>query len=216
MVTKLHRHMGALIRENVITSLPNNKSIHISPFWYSIGNMLPDISWLPLTHPHFEAQSKPYMSNMLDTALRKHRRQKADALYVSPIFSLRLGIVSHYLCDFFCVAHQGAGINGAKWHLNYEHQMRDFFYDHRSEIEALCRFEPTHMSFSKNASTADVLLEEFRRWHDSYSATQSDFIRDFQEFRNSSEDRVEAFMTDIRTAIGCCTNLLYAFAVAEK
>lgn len=213
MVTKLHRHMGALIRENVLSSLPNKGAIRISPFWYGIGNMLPDISWLPLTHPHFAIRSQPYMSEMLDTTIRKHRRQRSDALFISPIFSLRLGVVCHYLCDFFCVAHQGKGINGAKHHLDYEHEMRDFFYENRSEIEALCRFVPDHVSLIGKRASTDVLLEEFRRWHDSYSQKQCRYIRDFLHSNHTYEDRMEAFLTDIRTAVECCTSLIYVLAL---
>jgi hypothetical protein len=216
MVTKLHRHMGALIRENVLSSLPDKKAIRISPFWYSIGNMLPDISWLPLTHPHFAVRSQPYMSDMLDTTIRKHSRQNSDALFISPIFSLRLGIVCHYLCDFFCVAHQGEGINGARHHLNYEHEMRDFFYENRNEIEALCRFVPDHISPTVKTASTDMLLEEFRRWHDSYAEKQYRHISDFLYSKSVPEDRVEAFLTDIRTAIACCTSLIYTLALQNS
>lgn len=215
MVTKLHRHMGALIRENVVASLPKDKSIRLSSFWYGIGNMLPDISWLPLTHPHFAVRSKPFMSEMLTTSIRKQQKQSVDSFMVSPLFSLRLGIVCHYLCDFFCVAHQGEGINGARHHLDYEHEMRDFFYENRSEIESLCRMVPNKVSFSNSPATTDLLLEEFQRWHKNYSIAQSDFIRDFLQRENSTDDRIDAFLTDIRTAIGCCSSLMYAFAVQK-
>lgn len=208
--------MGALIRENVLSSLPDKKSIRISPFWYGFGNMLPDISWLPLTHPHFAQRSQPYMSEMLDTTIRKHAKHRSDALFVSPIFSLRLGVVCHYLCDFFCVAHQGKGINGAKHHLNYEHEMRDFFYENRNEIEALCRFVPDHFSLIDSAVGTDALLEEFRRWHDTYAEKQYQHISDFLYSKKSSEDRVEAFLTDIRTAIACCTSLIYVLALKNN
>lgn len=207
--------MGALIRENVLSNLPNKKSIRISPFWYAVGNMLPDISWLPITHPHFAVRSQPFMSEMLDKTISKHQRQRTDAMFISPIFSVRLGIVCHYLCDFFCVAHQGEGINGAKHHLNYEHEMRDFFYDNRNEIEALCRFVPESMTLVGTPASTDILLEEFSRWHDSYSEKQYDYIRDFLYSRSDSEDRVEAFLTDIRTAIACCTSLVYTLALQK-
>lgn len=213
MVTKLHRHMGALIRQNVLSSLTNKKAIRISPFWYSIGNMLPDISWLPLTHPHFALRSQPFMSGMLETTVRKHSRQRPDSLFVSPVFSLRLGIVCHYLCDFFCVAHQGEGINGAKHHLNYEHEMRDFFYENRTEIEALCHYVPDHVTLLSVPANTDGLLEEFSRWHDSYSRKQYHHISDFLYSKKSCDDPMEAFLTDIRTAVACCTSLIYALAI---
>ena len=216
MVTKLHRHMGALIRQNVLASLPKDRTIRINPFLYAVGNMLPDISWLPLTQPHFQSKSKPFMSKLLDKTIQKHRRHRNDALFVSPIFSLRLGILSHYLCDYFCVAHQGNGINGARHHLNYEHSMRDFFYDHRNEIEALCHFVPTKITFAEKVESTDDVLYEFKKWHELYAERQSQFIDSFLFGDQLSDNRVDAFLTDIQTAIACCTNLIYSFAATSN
>ena len=213
MVTKLHRHMGAMIRDNVIAALPKEQSIHISPFWYAVGNMLPDMSWLPVTHPHYAVQSAPFIRKKLTLSLRKHRRHDLDQFIVSPIFSLRLGIVSHYLCDFFCVAHQGSGIDGARRHLDYEHEMRDFFYDHRSAIEALCRFQPDMVHETSMPATSDSLHKVFEQWHDEYSKSQSLTLCDFEAFQISAAQLYAAFITDIRTAIACCTCLLCAFSV---
>lgn len=213
MVTKLHRHMGAMIRENVIAALPQDQSIRISPFWYGLGNMLPDICWLPLTHPHFAVYSAPFIRKKLTLSLRKHRRHDLDQFFVSPVFSLRLGIISHYLCDFFCVAHQGSGIDGARRHLDYEHEMRDFFYDHRSEIEALCRYQPKMHNGHAMPATAESLHEVFQEWHDEYKLSQSMTLHDFHIVQNSSSQRTDAFVTDIRTAIACCTSLFCAFAI---
>ena len=220
MVTKLHKHMGAMIRKNVIASLLPEQSIRISPFWYALGNMLPDMCWLPVTHPHFEARSASYIRKKLELSLNKHRRQELDQLIVSPIFSLRLGIVSHYLCDFFCVAHQGYGINGAKRHLDYEHDMRDYFYEHKAEIEELCRFNPNtdniQSSLSAVEATSDSLLELFENWHEEYRISQSAFLQDFNDFQISASEQTDAFMTDILTAIECCTSLFCAFAEPAK
>ena len=204
--------MGAMIRKNVIAALPKEQSIRISPFWYALGNMLPDMCWLPVTHPHFEARSAAFIRVKLDLSLNKHRRHDLDQLIVSPIFSLRLGIVSHYLCDFFCVAHQGRGINGAKRHLDYEHDMRDYFYEHKAEIEELCRFTPKSSDASAKAATSDSLVELFEIWHDKYSVSQSGFLREFNNFQISAAEQREAFITDIQTAIECCTSLFCAFA----
>ncbi|MEI8198982.1 MAG: zinc dependent phospholipase C family protein [Eubacteriales bacterium] len=212
MVTKLHRHMGAMIRKNVIAFLPKEQSIRISPFWYELGNMLPDMCWLPVTHPHFEVRSVSYIRKKLDLSLNKHRRHELDQFIISPVFSLRLGIVSHYLCDFFCVAHQGSGINGARRHLDYEHAMRDYFYEHKAEIESLCRFTPVSSDKQGSPATSDSLLELFENWHEQYSISQSSFLRDFNAFQISAVEETAAFLTDIQTAIECCTYLFCAFA----
>lgn len=204
--------MGAMIRDNVIAALPRTQSIRISPFWYALGNILPDMSWLPVTHPHYAEHSAPFIRKKLSLSLLKHRRHALDQYFVSPVFSLRLGIVSHYLCDFFCVAHQGSGIDGARRHLEYEHEMRDFFYEHRSEVEALCRFQPTMADGRSMPATAESLHDVFETWHETYRRSQFMTLQEYDMSNHSVNQRTDAFVTDIRTAIACCTCLFCAFA----
>lgn len=211
MVTKLHRRMGTLIRQNVVAALSGDHHVRLSSFWYSLGNMLPDISWLPVTHPHFATRSFPYIYKKLGLSLAKHQKHDQDQYIVSPMFSLRLGIVSHYLCDFFCAAHQGDGINGAKRHLNYEHEMRDFFYEHTDEIESLCRFSPEPAGASDAPVDSDYLFELFDVWHSYYSRAQSSFLYSFSNSESQVHDLTEVFVTDIRTAIACCTCMICSF-----
>ena len=214
MVTKLHRRMGAMIRENVQAALPQNRAVRISAGWFSIGNILPDISWLPATHPHFFSRSAPYIFRKLFLSLEKHKSHSIDQFFISPFFSLRLGIVSHYLCDFFCAAHQGDGINGAKRHLNYEHEMRDFFKEHRAEIESLCRFMPEPVELpgeQTEAMSPDTLFSLFQEWHRGYECDQRRFLQNFGESETTLLERHSAYLLDIRTAVACCTCLICSF-----
>lgn len=214
MVTKLHRRMGAMIRENVQAALPQNRAVRISAGWFSIGNILPDISWLPATHPHFFSRSAPYIFRKLFLSLEKHKSHSIDQFFISPFFSLRLGIVSHYLCDFFCAAHQGDGINGAKRHLNYEHEMRDFFKEHRAEIESLCRFMPEPVELPGEQAEAmfpDTLFSLFQEWHRGYECDQRRFLQKFGESETTLLERHSAYLLDIRTAVACCTCLICSF-----
>ncbi len=214
MVTKLHRRMGAMIRENVQAALPQNRAVRISAGWFSIGNILPDISWLPATHPHFFSRSAPYIFRKLFLSLEKHKSHSIDQFFISPFFSLRLGIVSHYLCDFFCAAHQGDGINGAKRHLNYEHEMRDFFKEHRAEIESRCRFMPEPVELpgeQAEAMSPDTLFSLFQEWHRGYECDQRRFLQNFGESETTLLERHSAYLLDIRTAVACCTCLICSF-----
>ena len=214
MVTKLHRRMGAMIRENVQAALPQNRAVRISAGWFSIGNILPDISWLPATHPHFFSRSAPYIFRKLFLSLEKHKSHSIDQFFISPFFSLRLGIVSHYLCDFFCAAHQGDGINGAKRHLNYEHEMRDFFKEHRAEIESLCRFMPEPVKLPGEQAeemSPDTLFSLFQEWHRGYECDQHRFLQNFGESETTLLERHSAYLLDIRTAVACCTCLICSF-----
>ena len=214
MVTKLHKDMGRLIRENVLSALPGNDKIHIAPIWYAVGNILPDISLLPLLHPHYAAKSVPYIYKKLMISLAKHRRHHAEQYFFSPIFSLRLGIVCHYLCDFFCVAHQGEGIDGAKRHLNYEHEMRDFYYENQETIESLCRMKPKIRPMQDLGElSSEKIIEVFSAFHAIYKSQQSEFLFSFQSIVSMPYAlRKRAYITDILAAISCCTYVLCAFS----
>lgn len=87
MVTKLHRRMGAMIRENVQAALPQNRAVRISAGWFSIGNILPDISWLPATHPHFFSRSAPYIFRKLFLSREAQESLDRSVFYFAVLFA---------------------------------------------------------------------------------------------------------------------------------
>ena len=89
-----------------------------------------------------------------------------------------------------------------------------FFYENRNEIEALCRFVPDHFSLIDSGWSAQRLargISPLARYICGKQYQHQRFL-----YSKISEDRVEAFLTDIRTTIACCTSLIYVLALKNN
>ena len=98
MKTRIHRGLSELIREGCEGCL----NVQINPRWFSWGNVFPDCSHQRLLHLH-ELDSA---GRMVERMIRRYCRRGLDGRKVlSRWRSLRLGIISHYICDFTCFVH---------------------------------------------------------------------------------------------------------------
>lgn len=91
-------------------------TLHKRFFFY--GNVCPDIARFRVWAPHFASHSMPYVKKRIK-ALSRHpvsiEGERVDALY-----SMQLGILCHYICDFFCHVHSTAYEGNFRHHLTYE------------------------------------------------------------------------------------------------
>ena len=97
MKYKIHRSLAEQIREGCEGRL----NTRLRAGWFSFGNVYPDVSHQRIMHMH-EA----------DSAGRMVARWR----------SLRLGIISHYICDFMCYVHTPAFKGSLKEHRAYEEE----------------------------------------------------------------------------------------------
>lgn len=113
MKTRIHRRLSELIREGCEGRL----NVQINPRWFSAGNVYPDCTHQRLLHLH-ELDSA---GRMVERMIRRFCRRGVDSRKIlSRWRSLRLGIISHYICDFMCYAHT-ASFNGTlREHRSYE------------------------------------------------------------------------------------------------
>ena len=98
--------------------------------------------------------------------------------------------------------------------MNYEHEMRDFFKEHRAEIESLCRLMPEPVELpgeQAEAMSPDTLFSLFQEWHRGYECDQRRFLQNFGESETTLLERHRAYLLDIRTAVACCTCLICSF-----
>ena len=88
---------------------------------YIIGNMLPDINCIYPAHRLSTTENKMYKKLV-----------KIDNTDNYIIKSLKLGIINHYICDYFCYAHVIESI-GMK-HKRYETNLYKYYTEHIGEI----------------------------------------------------------------------------------
>ena len=96
MKYRIHRSLSELIREGCEGRL----NIQINPRWFAMGNVYPDC-----THQR---------------VLHLHEWESAGRMLLSRWRSLRLGIISHYICDFSCYAHTASFAGTLRQHRSYE------------------------------------------------------------------------------------------------
>ena len=101
------------------------KSINIIPkgfskFMFNFGLVLVDQSWLIKTHPHYMQKSLEYIHEKIEELLSV---KKFNAYY-----SMQLGIVVHYLCDFCCNSHISGSIGNISYHLKYERELQKHLF----------------------------------------------------------------------------------------
>ncbi len=113
MKTRIHRGLSELIREGCEGCL----NVQINPRWFSWGNVFPDCSHQRLLHLH-ELDSA---GRMVERMIRRYCRRGVDGRKVlSRWRSLRLGIISHYICDFTCFVHTASFKGSLREHRLYE------------------------------------------------------------------------------------------------
>ena len=113
MKTRIHRGLSELIREGCEGCL----NVQINSRWFSWGNVFPDCSHQRLLHLH-ELDSA---GRMVERMIRRYCRRGVDGRKVlSRWRSLRLGIISHYICDFTCFVHTASFKGSLREHRVYE------------------------------------------------------------------------------------------------
>jgi hypothetical protein len=113
-----------LIANSILENIDNNKSFFISEKNFIYGNIKPDISSKYLFMKHYHAES----FHMIVKKIKHLCSLNLDSL--SKYFSLskfnqELGVICHFLCDFFCVPHSQRWEfkHSMKKHMLYERQL---------------------------------------------------------------------------------------------
>ena len=112
------------VGEIVLTRLGQNKinEYNIDKTAYLIGNILPDLNCVYPAHR---------LSTTCDR-FNKHLKyiDNSDNKFMR---SLYLGVVTHYLCDYFCYAHISESLG--LLHKQYEKNLYNFFLKHRKDVD---------------------------------------------------------------------------------
>ena len=120
-----HVYISKLVYNETIKIFP----IHINRKLFRAGNVLSDYSPLVWTHPHYFTVSWDFFERYVDHVCRLGTEE--DAIEPDLVLSFQMGIICHYITDFFCRAHIGSGIGRKREHLQYE----DFLDNYRNSIK---------------------------------------------------------------------------------
>lgn len=114
MKVRTHVKLAELAFNNNIKTIPQG----FSKFMFNFGLVIVDQSWHVKTHPHYMQKSFDYVLEKIEKLVSV---KKFNAYY-----SMQLGIIVHYLCDFCCNAHISGSVGNIPYHLKYERDLQKY------------------------------------------------------------------------------------------
>jgi len=116
MKVKTHVKLAELSLIKNINAVPKG----FSKFMFNFGLVMVDQSWLVSTHPHYMQKSLGYINKKIEQLFSIKR--------FNAYYSMQLGLVVHYLCDFCCNSHISGSIGDISYHLKYERELQKYLF----------------------------------------------------------------------------------------
>lgn len=135
-----HYKMGCVIYKSM-----TNNTMPLNRFFFLLGNLAPDIFFSFCYRPHQYASSGPHIKGQIQ------RLCYGVATPRSASFSFNLGIIAHYVCDYFCYAHSPAFRGSSHEHYLYEKKQTV----KAGEMLPFEKQESTNLDFSELIGTLD-------------------------------------------------------------
>ena len=150
MKSASHHAMGHLLYEAL-----TKQGVKLDQELFVLGNLLPD--YLPelILNPHFTLKCQREI-HIFTEALAGQPVVRGEQL--PPEYALRLGILCHYLTDYFTFAHTPEFRLGLREHGAYEMQLNDYFRAHYTQQE--CTLDS--FTFARCECARDVTKEIYR------------------------------------------------------
>lgn len=157
MKMRIHRSLAALIAEGCEGRL----NIKINKRWFALGSIYPDCTHQRFIHMHEIGAAGNMVARMIHRFCKK---SLCSGQNLSWWRSLRLGIVMHYVCDFFCYVHT-VGFGGSLLeHRAYEQQQGAL--KNSIKTRDICSFYGIN---SPHGAVAKLIQVISKRQEDSYS-----------------------------------------------
>ena len=149
MRLKIHHTIG----KKVCSELKES-GLYIHEELFLLGNLFPD-----LIHSYFWRRHEYKHS-------REYFRKKLDMVKKRPILlSFHLGVLSHYICDYFCYPHSTCYGEGLIQHIIYEIRQK--------VPKDYCKLNMSNLTFS--IDNLDKLVEWYSLFRAAFFDDESDF-----------------------------------------
>lgn len=136
----------------------------------SFGNVLADMSYLSATHPHYQSKSMDFVTSMIKELCEYIPRLAYD---FGAVYLIKLGIVTHYLSDFFCKAHASDSLGNPKEHILYEFALNDYVEKN------YCKLLDTDFTEEFTvAKSFEEIEKHLKQWLEEYHSTSHSYEKD--------------------------------------
>ena len=150
------------------TYFTENLGVELDKRSFVAWNFLPDLAPSLLKLRHFK---KDIYDLVMERA--EHLAENGDRMTVEE-YSKQLGVLCHFMSDFFCYAHSEHFDGSKVGHLKYEVKMQFYGYRRRGMLHAV--------DLIANAAETDhslALYEQINELHDQYSQLSPSYGVDF-------------------------------------
>ena len=127
MFTQTHR----LIGETIGMAIRNQYPDILDEKAFQYGCMIPDYNLRLAAIPHYKNKSFEFITGMIQKA-----RSMPQTIKEKQRYSADLGIITHYISDYFCQAHNYTEYDNCMNHLIYEGKLSKEFK--RFNLQKLC------------------------------------------------------------------------------
>lgn len=168
MKIKTHVKLAELAFSNNINIVPEG----FSKFMFNFGLVMVDQSWHVITHPHYREKSLEYVI------------EKIEKLFLvkkfNAYFSMQLGVVVHYLCDFCCHSHISGSVGNIPYHLKYERDLQRYLFENYHILNNDLNNSRTNniKSTIKSISSFKILIKDMLR---NYVKGESSYLWDITQ-----------------------------------
>lgn len=161
-----HIRIGRL----VLNRLQHKYGISIPVVAFLWANCKPDYSIKYKKIPHYKkAMEKEFKRLIKEVSLYKWDNKNIF------LIADRLGVICHFICDFFCYAHSPSFSGGLKDHISYEAKVNRFIKENSALLENWASFE----NCFENKTVKD-LLYWFDRRYEHYNLTPNNVACDVE------------------------------------
>ena len=173
MLMQSHKIIAHHIHKNISSRL----SVDLNKSFITYGAIVPDIAPLLAARKHYKKQSFDFVLDLIQELI-------ADGLHENAIsinkFSSKLGIISHFLSDFFCLPHHNREYYHDKLikHLSYEKKLHEYF-TYYNGLDKIC------IPYLQNTDRQSIkaFIEEL---HDIYCNNEMGYLNDIKGSINVS------------------------------
>lgn len=151
-------HLG--LSEAIRNTVENELGIKINAYSFMYGNIKPDLDALIVKNPHFKHTAMEYVQAEIEKLaplkLNESRRWSKQ-------LSERIGVITHYLSDFFCYAHTEYFESQRRSHWLYEFRLLSYFQKNQKFAKHHISIKPTEIQ-----STSANIITYIEEAHEKY------------------------------------------------
>ena len=185
MIIQTHR----LIGENIFKSVNLNMGFELDRKNIIIGSVLPDVVPKYMRQKHFFSVSYDYILNKIQELYMDSNKISIKE------FSLRLGIITHYISDFFCTPH-----NDREYYKNH-------FIEHMQSESKL------HLLFAKEKSAKKIDIPSVDRFN--YESVKALIDKLHEDYEKRGVSYENDFVSTIE-AVNMLSCMLISHCIAKN